>query len=83
LLVQKEAVRCYGILDYEERGINPHPALFPQGRRLDGNKNLLVIAPTSSGKTLSQFSINLLNVTWILIISNWLNLLLPVSLVYY
>ena len=51
LPIQEEAVRDYGVLDYEEGKIHPHPALSPQGRGLDGNQNLLVIAPTSSGKT--------------------------------
>jgi helicase len=51
LTVQEEAVRYYGVLDYEEGKIYPHPTLSPQGRGLDGNQNLLVIAPTSSGKT--------------------------------
>jgi helicase len=51
LPVQEKAVRDYGVLDYEEGKIHPHPALSPQGRGLDGNQNLLVIAPTSSGKT--------------------------------
>jgi len=37
--VQEKAVRYYGVLDYKKR------------RRLDKNQNLLVIAPTSSGKT--------------------------------
>jgi helicase len=51
LPVQEKAVRDYGVLDYEEGKIYPHPALSPQGRGLDGDQNLLVIAPTSSGKT--------------------------------
>ena len=51
LTVQEKAVRYYGVLDYEEGKIYPHPTLSPQGRGLDGNQNLLVIAPTSSGKT--------------------------------
>jgi helicase len=51
LPVQEKAVRYYGVSDYEEGKIYPHPALSPQGRGLDGNQNLLVIAPTSSGKT--------------------------------
>ena len=51
LPVQEKAVRDYRVLDYEEGKIYPHPALSPQGRGLDGNQNLLVIAPTSSGKT--------------------------------
>jgi helicase len=30
---------------------HPHPALSPQGRGLNRNNNLMVISPTSSGKT--------------------------------
>ena len=37
--VQEKAVRYYGVLDYKKR------------RGLDRNQNLLVVAPTSSGKT--------------------------------
>ena len=51
LPLQEDAVRNYGILDYGENKIHPHPALSPQGRGNDKDKNLLVIAPTSSGKT--------------------------------
>jgi helicase len=51
LPVQEEAVRDYEVLDYGEGKIHPHPTLSPQGRGLDGNQNLLVVAPTSSGKT--------------------------------
>ncbi len=39
LAVQEEAVREYGVLDFGERGKN------------NDNRNLLVVAPTSSGKT--------------------------------
>ena len=45
---------CAGMTNREAEmtdGNHPHPALSPQGRGLDGNQNLLVIAPTSSGKT--------------------------------
>ncbi len=51
LPIQEEAVRNYGILNCGENGIHPHPALSPQGRGNSRDKNLLVIAPTSSGKT--------------------------------
>jgi len=66
LPLQEDAVRNYGILDCGENEIHPHPALSPQGRGnkeermqyapTEDNdraaiKNLLVIAPTSSGKT--------------------------------
>jgi helicase len=55
LPIQEEAVKKYGILRYGEDEIHPHPALSPQGRgkKEGGNdkNNLLVIAPTSSGKT--------------------------------
>jgi len=55
LPIQEEAVRYYGILDYEEGKIHPHPTLSPQGRR-DNNRAidsrfLLTLSPTSSGKT--------------------------------
>jgi helicase len=51
LPVQEEAVRHYGVLDYEEG--NNEIAALPSVVRKDKNrnKNLLVIAPTSSGKT--------------------------------
>ena len=49
LEVQEEAIRNYGVLDYDN---HPHPALSPQGRgKKEGNDDLLVVAPTSSGKT--------------------------------
>ena len=51
LPLQEDAVRNYGILNCGENEIHPHPALSPQGRGLNRDKNLLVIAPTSSGKT--------------------------------
>ena len=63
LPAQEDAVINYGILDYNQGSTrllrrnaprndrnHPHPTLSPQGRGLD-HKNLLVIAPTSSGKT--------------------------------
>ena len=47
LEVQEKAVRDHGVLDYEEnKGLPRHCA-----PRNDKNQNLLVIAPTSSGKT--------------------------------
>ena len=49
--LQEDAVKEFGILNYEENEVHPHPALSPQGRGNKDNKNLLVIAPTSSGKT--------------------------------
>jgi len=73
LPIQEEAVRDYGILDYNKGSMrllrrdaprndnHPHPTLSPQGRgdeiaafslkTRNDNNNLLVIAPTSSGKT--------------------------------
>jgi helicase len=51
LPLQEEAVRNYGILNCGENEIHPHPTLSPQGRGNEDNQNLLVIAPTSSGKT--------------------------------
>ncbi|MEA2021042.1 MAG: DEAD/DEAH box helicase [Candidatus Caldatribacteriota bacterium] len=53
--VQEEAVRDYGVLDYEENARLPrryasHNDNHPQGRGINRN-NLLVVAPTSSGKT--------------------------------
>jgi helicase len=32
LPVQEKAVRDYGVLDYEEGKIRPHPTLSPQGQ---------------------------------------------------
>jgi helicase len=55
LPIQEEAVRYYGILDYEEGKIHPHPTLSPQGRGDNGgaidSRFLLTLSPTSSGKT--------------------------------
>jgi len=53
--VQEEAVRDYGVLDYKENTRLPRRFAsrndnHPQGRGLSRN-NLLVVAPTSSGKT--------------------------------
>jgi len=47
LPAQEEAVRNFGILDYNEGSTR----LPPRFVRNDKNKNLLVITPTSSGKT--------------------------------
>ncbi len=47
LKVQEEAVRYYGVLDYE--GSKEIAALSSKAR--NDNNNLLVVAPTSSGKT--------------------------------
>lgn len=66
LPLQEDAVKNYGILNCEGNKIHPHPhphphpALSPQGRgKKEGNdkkgascnNNLLIIAPTSSGKS--------------------------------
>lgn len=56
LPVQEEAVRNYGVLSCGRNEIHPHPTLSPQGRgkkdcRNDRDKNLLVVAPPSSGKS--------------------------------
>jgi len=49
LPVQEEAVRNYGVLDYDEGRGYEIAALSSKAR--NDNDNLLVIAPTSSGKT--------------------------------
>ena len=58
LPVQEKAVRDYGVLDYGgSKGLPRRCAprndnsMDSRGRGLDGDQNLLVIAPTSSGKT--------------------------------
>ena len=51
LPLQEEAVKKYGVLDWGENEIHPHPALSPQGRGNEDNQNLLVIAPPSAGKS--------------------------------
>jgi len=44
LPIQEEAVKNYGILNWGENEIHPHPALSPQGR---GNKKgRMLYAPT-------------------------------------
>jgi len=51
LPVQEEAVRNYGILDYDgERG-DHLPEIDINKTNVNGNRNLMVISPTSSGKT--------------------------------
>lgn len=59
LPVQEEAVREYGVLDYEGSGndragrMNPTPtfATIKREKVRNDNQHLLVVAPTSSGKT--------------------------------
>ena len=55
LSVQKKAVKDYGVLDYNYGKGGYVPAFTGMTERTAGitekNKNLLVIAPTSSGKT--------------------------------
>ena len=50
LPIQEEAVRNYGVLDYDE-GSTRLPRRFTPRNGIIANQNLLVIAPTSSGKT--------------------------------
>jgi len=51
LTVQEEAVRYYGVLDYGgSRGL-PRRCAPRNDRNRNDNQNLLVVAPTSSGKT--------------------------------
>jgi helicase len=54
LPIQEEAVRYYGILDYEEGKIHPHPTLSPQGRGDNGgaidSRFLLTLSPTFIGE---------------------------------
>jgi helicase len=52
--VQERAVKDYGVLDYKENTRLPRrfaPRNDIGGTRNDINNNLLVVAPTSSGKT--------------------------------
>ena len=59
LPVQEEAVRDYGVLDYDGGKGLPRRCVPRNDRRMDSrlrgndmrNNNLLVVAPTSSGKT--------------------------------